>query len=121
MGDFARLLKVQFTSNKGMNNDAPIRECESEIGHYIRHYVFYSLRTVCGSFNAPQIFYYMCKGLWDGAYGLSSFSVKTRESNRLQVLLQRQHFQQPNSGIRIPLHGASYGGCDYALSTILLQ
>ena len=34
----------------------------------------------------------MCKGLWDGAYGLSSLSEKTRRSNRLQMLLQRQHF-----------------------------
>ena len=32
--DFARLLKVQFTSNEGMSNDAPTRECESEIDHY---------------------------------------------------------------------------------------
>ena len=32
------------------------------------------------------------KGLWDGAYGLSSLSEKTRNSNRLQMLLQRQHF-----------------------------
>ena len=46
---------------------------------------------VCGFFNVPQ-FYYMCKGLWDGAYGLSSLSEKTRKSNRLQMLLQRQHF-----------------------------
>ena len=34
----------------------------------------------------------MCKGLRDGAYGLTSLSEKTRKSNRLQVLLQRQHF-----------------------------
>ena len=33
LGDFARLLKVQFTSNEGMSNDAPIHECESEIDH----------------------------------------------------------------------------------------
>ena len=32
------------------------------------------------------------EGLWDGAYGLSSLSEKTRESNHLQMLLQRQHF-----------------------------
>ena len=51
----------------------------------------YSLRRVCGFFNLPQI-YYMYKGLWDGAYGLSSLSEKTRKSNRLQMLLQRQHF-----------------------------
>ena len=27
----------------------------------------------------------MCKGLWDGAYGLSSLCEKTRKSNRLQI------------------------------------
>ena len=53
--DCARLLKVQFTSNEGMSNDAPIHKCESEIDHYTGHYV-------CGFFNVPQI-YYMCKGL----------------------------------------------------------
>ena len=34
----------------------------------------------------------MSEGLWDGAYGLSSLSEKTRKSNHLQMLLQRQHF-----------------------------
>ena len=34
----------------------------------------------------------MCKGLWDGAYGLSSLSEKTRKSTHLQMYLQRQHF-----------------------------
>ena len=32
------------------------------------------------------------QGLWDGAYGLSSLSEKTRESNHLQMSEQRQHF-----------------------------
>ena len=32
------------------------------------------------------------QGFWDGAYGLSSLSEKTRNSNRLQMSLQRQHF-----------------------------
>ena len=62
-----------------MSDDAPIHECESEIDHYTGHYV-------CGFFNVPQI-YYMCKGLWDGAYSLSSLSEKTRKSNLLQILL----------------------------------
>ena len=62
LGDFARLLKVQFTSTEGMSDDAPIHECESEIVHYTGHYVPCSLRRVCGFFNVPQI-YYMCKGL----------------------------------------------------------
>ena len=61
LGDFARLLKVQFTSNEGMSNDAPIHEYESEIDHYTGHYVHYFIRRVC-VFNVPQI-YYMCKGL----------------------------------------------------------
>ena len=43
LGDFARLLKVQFTSNEGMSNDAPIYESESEIDHYTGYYVPYSL------------------------------------------------------------------------------
>ena len=30
--------------------------------------------------------------LWDGTYGLSSLSEKTRKSNHLQMSLQRQHF-----------------------------
>ena len=38
----------------------------------------------------PQI-HYMYKGLWDGAYGLSSLSEKTRKSNRLRMLSQREH------------------------------
>ena len=33
----------------------------------------------------------MCKSLWERACGLSSLS-ETRKSNRLQMLLQRQHF-----------------------------
>ena len=38
LGDFARLLRVQFTSTGGMSDDAPIHECESEIVHYTGHY-----------------------------------------------------------------------------------
>ena len=82
---------MQFTSDEGMSNDAPIHKCESQIDHYTGHYVSYSLGRVCEFFHVPQI-YYMCKGLSDGAYGLSSLSEKTRKSNRLQMLLQRQHF-----------------------------
>ena len=101
----AWMFKVQFTSNEGMSNDAPIHECKSEIDHYTEHYVPYSLRRVCGFFNVPQI-YYMCKGLWDGAYGLSSLSEKTRKSNRLQMLLQRQDFPaQQNGACPIELTG----------------
>ena len=69
-----------------MSNDAPIPECKSEIDHYTGHYVPYTLRRVCGFFNVPQI-YYTYKGLWDGAYSLSSLSEKTRKSNLLQMLL----------------------------------
>ena len=41
LGDFAKLLKVQFTSNEGLSNDSPIHECESEIDHHTGHYVPY--------------------------------------------------------------------------------
>ena len=44
-----------------------------------------------GSLTSHRLFYYMCKGLWDEVYGLSSLSERTRKSNRLQMLLQRQH------------------------------
>ena len=91
LGDFARLLKVHFTTNEGMSNDAPIHECESETNHYTGHYVPYSSRRMCGFFNVPQI-YNMCKGLSDGAYGLSSLSEKTRKSNRLQKLYKGSTF-----------------------------
>ena len=63
LGEFARLLKVQFTRNEGMSNDAPIHECESWIDHYTGHYVPYSLRRVCGFFNVPQIFLLHVQGL----------------------------------------------------------
>ena len=46
LGYFARLLKVQFTSNEGMSNDVPIHECESEIDHYAGPHVPYSLRII---------------------------------------------------------------------------
>ena len=75
-----------------MSNDAPIHECESEIDHYTGHYVPYFFPRMCGFFNVPQIFYYVCKGLKDGAYSLSTLSEKTRKSNCLQMLLRRQHF-----------------------------
>ena len=41
LGYFASLLKVQFPSNEGMSNDAPIHECESEIDHYTEHRLIY--------------------------------------------------------------------------------
>ena len=41
-------------------------------------------------YSFPQSYYE--QGLWDGTYGLSSLSEKTRKSNHLQMLLQRQHF-----------------------------
>ena len=63
LGDFARLLTVQFTSNDGMSNNAPIHECESEIEHYTGHYVPCSLQRVCGFFNVPQKFLLQVQGL----------------------------------------------------------
>ena len=49
-----------------------------------------SLRTVCGLFNVLQNLY--VKGLWDGTYGLSSLSKKTRKYNRLQYLYKWSTF-----------------------------
>ena len=37
---------MQLTSNKGMSNDAPIHECESEIDHYTWHYVQSPMTTL---------------------------------------------------------------------------
>ena len=42
-----------------------------------------------GSFTSHRIV--NIEGLWDGTSGLSSLSEKTRESNHLQMWLQRQH------------------------------
>ena len=50
--------------------------------------------TLCdkcaGSFTSNRIM--NIEGLWDRTFGLSSLFEKTRESNRLQMWLQRQHF-----------------------------
>ena len=50
--------------------------------------------TLCeqwvGSLTSHRVIYE--QGLWDGTYGLSSLSEKTRKSNHLQMSLQRQHF-----------------------------
>ena len=43
-----------------------------------------------GCLTSQEIYYE--QGLWDGTYGLSSLSEKTRKSNHLQMSLQRQHF-----------------------------
>ena len=45
--------------------------------------------TTCpvGSLTSHRFFITCAKGLWDGAYGLSSLSEKTRKSNCLQMLL----------------------------------
>ena len=85
LGNLSRLLKVQFTKLV-MKEWVIMHECESEIDHYTGHYVPYSLQRVCGFFNVPQI-YYMCKGLWDRAYSLSSSSEKTRKSNSTNYML----------------------------------
>ena len=94
-GFFFLSIKAFYPLPSGvLSNDARIHWVWNWWDHYTGHYVPnvpYSLRRVCGFFNVTQIFYYLCKGLWDGAYGLSSLSEKTRKSNRLEIL-QRQHF-----------------------------
>ena len=49
--DLSGLLKVQFKSNEGMSNDAPIHECESDIDHYTGHVLFTKKR------RGSQIYY----------------------------------------------------------------
>ena len=55
----------------------------------------YSLQTVCRFLNVPQNCLNL-QGFWDGSYGLSSLSEKTRKSNCFQMSLQRQHFPLSN-------------------------
>ena len=50
-----------------------------EIHHHTGNNVRFSMRTVCGFFNVPQILY--VPGLWDRAYCLSSLPKRTRKSN----------------------------------------
>ena len=51
--------------------------------HYTAYYVHHILRLMCGFFNILL----NMQELWDGAYGLSSVSEKTRKSSRLQISL----------------------------------
>ena len=53
-----------------------------EVGHTTGVYVPYSFRTENRS----------VKVLWDGTYGFSSLSEKTRKFNHLQMSLRRPHF-----------------------------
>ena len=46
--------------------------------------------SVVGSFTSHEN--KSVKVLWDGPYGFSSLSEKTRKSNHLQMSIQRQHF-----------------------------
>ena len=62
-----------------------------EVGHTTRVYVPYSVRTVVWVLLRPARTRSV-KVLWNGTYGFSSLSEKTRKSNRLQMSLQRQHF-----------------------------
>ena len=57
-----------------------------KVGHTTGVYIPYSFRTVVYHKNRSV------KVLWDGTYGFSSLSEKTRKSNHLQMSLQRQHF-----------------------------
>ena len=63
-----------------------------KVGHTIGVYDPYSFRIVSdvGCFTSHKN--KSVKVLWDGTYGFSSLSEKTRKSNHLQMSLQRQHF-----------------------------
>ena len=59
--DLSRLLKVQFTSNEGMVNDAPIHECERDIDHYTGHVLFTKTRRVPGGILPYTTYTGMCR------------------------------------------------------------
>ena len=67
----------------------PYMSVKVELNHS-GHYVPYSSRRASVWVHTQN--YYMCKGLSDGAYGLSSLSEKTRKSNRLQKLYKGSTF-----------------------------
>ena len=52
--------------------------------------LLFAANSVCGSFSSYKVM--NIEWLWDGAFNLSSLSEKPRESNNLQMSLQRQHF-----------------------------
>ena len=60
-----------------------------KVGHTTGVYDPYSFRRV-GSFTPHKN--KSVKVLWDGTYGFSSLSEKTRKSKHSQMSLQRQHF-----------------------------
>ena len=62
-----------------------------EVGHTTGVYVPYSFRIVVWVLLRPTRTDPV-KVLWDGTYGFSSLSEKTRKYNHLQMSLQRQHF-----------------------------
>ena len=47
---------MQFTSNEGMSNDAPIHECESELDHYTGQYVPTLYEECLGSLTSHRFF-----------------------------------------------------------------
>ena len=62
-----------------------------EVDHTTGVYIPYSFRTVVWvSFTSHMN--KLVKVLWDGTYGFSSLSEKTRKSNHLHMSLPRQHF-----------------------------
>ena len=81
--------------------NVPKYECEFKKDHYTAYYAHHILRIMCGFFNIPL----NMQELWDGAYGLSSLSEKTRKSSSLQMSLQKQHgllnsyFKTPSGGL----------------------
>ena len=62
-----------------------------KVGHIAGFYDPFSFQiAMWGSFTSHRNKW--VKVLWDGTYGFSSLSEKTRKSNHLQKSLQRQHF-----------------------------
>ena len=65
-----------------------------KVGHTTAHHrgpqALLFLKSDVGSFTSHKN--KSVKVLWDGTYGFSSLSEKTRKSNHLQMTLQKQHF-----------------------------
>ena len=87
----ARQLMVQFTSNERMSNDAPMWVWVWDRPPHRGWRPVRFTKTVWGLKHTTE--FITCQArLVRRVYGLSSFSEKKWKFNRLQMLLQKQHF-----------------------------
>ena len=89
-GDSGSPYQSMFWSHPSTQPTHQMKIHSQRLDHKTGIYVLNSSPTVCGFFDVPRSYYE--QGLWDGTYGLSSLSEKTRKSNHLKWPLQRKHF-----------------------------